>query len=81
MYQKELVCANLIWSDLVPLIASMFRHSVAGDLSASEIVAGVEQWKLGNRIRLIVELFGFACSVLALRVWSAEAASLNERAG
>ena len=66
---------------LVPLIASMFRHSVAGDLSASEIVAGVEQWKLGNRIRLIVELFGFACSVLALRVWSAEAASLNERAG
>ena len=65
---------------LAPLIQSMFSHSVASDLSASEIVAGVERWKLGNRIRLIVELFGFACSVIALRVWSAEAASANERA-
>jgi hypothetical protein len=66
---------------LTPLVGSMFRHSVAGDLPASEIVAGVEWWKLGNRIRLLVELFGFACSVIALRLWSAEAASLNERAG
>ncbi len=66
---------------LTPLIGSMFRHSVAGDLPASEIVAGVEWWKLGNRIRLLVELFGFACSVIALRVWSGEAASFNERAG
>jgi hypothetical protein len=65
---------------LAPLVMSMFRHSVAGDLSAPEIVAGVERWKLGNRIRLIVELFGFACSVIALRVWSAEAASPDERA-
>ncbi len=65
---------------LVPLVGSMFAHSVAGDLPASEIVAGVERWKLGNRIRLIVELVGFASSVIALRVWSAEAASLNERA-
>lgn len=65
---------------LAPLVGSMFRHSRAGDLSAFEIVAGVERWKLGNRIRLIVELFGFACSVIALRVWSAEAASPNERA-
>lgn len=65
---------------LVPLVGGMFRHSVAGDLSASEIVAGVERWKLGNRIRLLVELFGFACSVVALRVWSAEAVSPNERA-
>lgn len=59
---------------LVPLVGSMFRHSVAGDLSAPEIVAGVERWKLGNRIRLIVELIGFSCSVIALRVWSVEAA-------
>jgi len=66
---------------LAPLVGSMFRHSVAGDLPASEIVAGVERWKLGNRIRLIVELFGFACSVMALRVWSAEVGSHNERAG
>ena len=57
---------------LAPLVGSMFAHSVAGDMSANEIVAGVEQWKLGNRIRLIVELFGFAFSVIALRVWSAE---------
>ena len=66
---------------LTPLVGSMFRHSVAGDLPASEIVAGVERWKLGNRIRLLVELFGFACSVIALRLWAAEAASLDERAG
>ena len=66
---------------LAPLVGSMFSHSVAGDLSATEIVAGVERWKLGNRIRLVVELFGFACSVIALRVWSAEAVSPNERAG
>lgn len=66
---------------LAPLVQSMFSHSVAGDLSASEIVAGVERWKWGNRVRLIVELFGFICSVVALRVWSGETASPNERAG
>ena len=73
------VFVSLIY--LAPLVGSMFRHSVAGDLSASEIVAGVERWKLGNRVRLIAELFGFACSVIAMRVWSAEALSPNERAG
>lgn len=65
---------------LAPLVGSMFRHSVAGDLPASEIVAGVERWKLGNRVRLFVELFGFACSVVALRVWSAETSAPVERA-
>ena len=65
---------------LAPLVGSMFRHSVAGDLPASEIVAGVERWKLGNRIRLVVELFGFVCSVIALRVWAAEAATPGESA-
>ncbi len=64
---------------LAPLVGRMFSHSIAGDLSAAEIVAGVEQWKLGNRIRLIVELFGFAFSIIALRAWSAETASLDER--
>lgn len=58
---------------LAPLVGSMFRHSVAGDLPASEIVAGVERWKLGNRIRLVVELFGFVSSTIALRVWAGEA--------
>src|SRR5688572_21887274 len=65
---------------LAPLVGGMFRHSVAGDLPASEIVAGVERWKLGNRVRLFVELFGFACSVVALRVWSAETSPPVERA-
>ena len=72
------VFVSLIY--LAPLVGSMFRHSVAGDLPASEIVAGVERWKLGNRIRLIVELFGFTCSVIALRVWSGEAAPPDEGA-
>jgi hypothetical protein len=66
---------------LAPLVQSMFQHSIAGDLPATEIVSGVEQWKLGNRIRLIVELFGFVFSIIALRVWSAENASLDERTG
>jgi hypothetical protein len=66
---------------LAPLVGSMFRHSIAGDLPATEIVAGVEQWKIGNRVRLIVELFGFIFSIIALRVWAAENASPNERTG
>ncbi|MCA1615259.1 MAG: DUF1772 domain-containing protein [Acidobacteria bacterium] len=73
------LCVSLVVY-LAPLVGSMFRHSVAGDLSSSEIVAGVERWKLGNRVRLVAELFGFACSVIALRVWSAEAAPSGERA-
>jgi hypothetical protein len=59
----------------------MFQHSIADDLPAADIVIGVEQWKLGNRIRLIAELFGFVFSIIALRVWSAENASPNERTG
>jgi hypothetical protein len=66
---------------LAPLVQSMFAHSVAGDLPASEIIAGVNQWKLGNRIRLIVELIGFVFSIIALHVWSAENAPINERTG
>ena len=66
---------------LVPLVGGMFQHSIAGDLPATDIVAGVERWKLGNRVRLIVELLGFVFSIIALRVWSAENASPNERAG
>ena len=66
---------------LVPLVQSMFAHSVAGDLPASEIIAGVNQWKLRNRIRLIVELTGFVFSIIALRIWSVENAPINEREG
>ncbi len=39
---------------------------------AAEIIARADAWKFGNRIRLIVEMFGFVCSIIALRVWSAE---------
>ncbi len=53
---------------LAPLVQSMFQHSIAGDLSDTEIIAGVERWKLGNRIRLIIELSGFVFSIIALRV-------------
>lgn len=57
---------------LVPLVRDTHLHAVAGDLPATEIVARVEAWKFGNRVRLITELLGFACSVIALSVWSAE---------
>jgi hypothetical protein len=29
---------------LAPLVGSMFQHSIAGDLPAADIVAGVERW-------------------------------------
>ena len=66
---------------LAPLVQSMFAHSVASSLPASEIIADVNQWKLGNRIRLIIELIGFVFSIIALHVWSIEKASINERTG
>jgi hypothetical protein len=65
---------------LAPLVQSMFAHSIAGDLPASEIIAGVNEWKLGNRIRLIAELIGFVFSIIVLHVWSVEKASTNELA-
>jgi len=55
-----------------------------GDKSATNdkfIAAGVEQWKMGNRVRLIVEMFGFIVSIIALRVWSTGNTSPDERAG
>ena len=56
---------------LAPLIWSIDRE--AGNIPAAEIIARAEAWKFGNRIRLIVEFFGFVFSVIALRVWAAEA--------
>jgi len=72
------VCISLIVY-LVPLVSGMFQHSIAGDMPAAEIIAGIEQWKTGNRIRLIVELFAFFFSIMALRIWSAETASSNNQ--
>ncbi|CAN5824285.1 hypothetical protein BH24ACI1_BH24ACI1_01600 [soil metagenome] len=61
---------------LAPLIWSIDRE--AGSIPAAEIIARADAWKFGNRIRLIVEMFGFLCSVVALRVWSAEASETGE---
>ena len=63
------VCLVLILY-LAPLIGSVSRD--AGILPADEIISRADTWKFGNRTRLIVEFFGFVCSVIALRVWSAE---------
>ena len=57
---------------LAPLIGGLTAG--AGKVPAAETVARADAWKLGNRIRLIVEIFGFVCTVMALRIWSAEAA-------
>lgn len=70
------VAASLVLY-LAPLVQGMFQHSIAGDLPSAEIIAGVEQWKLGNRIRVIAELFGFIFAIISLRVWSAENGSSN----
>jgi len=61
---------------LAPLIGSINRD--AGNIPAAEIVARADAWKFGNRIRLIIEIIGFVCSVIALRVWSAEASETVE---
>lgn len=66
---------------LAPLVMSMFQHSSAGDLPASEIVAGVERWKLGNRIRLVVEMFGFAGSLIAVSKWARDTAAVSPSGG
>ena len=63
---------------LVPLVWSTQAHAMAGDLPAAEIIARVEEWKFGNRVRLFVELCGFVFSIVALRVWSAEASETGE---
>jgi hypothetical protein len=65
------VCLSLVLY-LAPLIHAVIDHAVAGDWPAREITARAEEWQLGNRVRLVFELFGFLCSVMALRVWSAE---------
>ncbi len=55
---------------LAPLIWSIDRE--AGSILAAEIIARADAWKFGNRIRLIVEMCGFVCSIIALHIWSAE---------
>lgn len=69
------ICLVLILY-LVPLIGSISRD--AGVFPADEIVVRAETWRIGNRIRLVVEFFGFVCSVLALQIWSAESAKAGE---
>jgi hypothetical protein len=63
---------------LAPLIGSIGRD--AGNVPATEIIARADAWKFGNRIRLVVEMLGFVCSVMALRVWSAEAGEIGNEA-
>ena len=77
----SVVVAGVLIVYLAPLVQSMFQHSIAGDLPAADISAGVERWMLGNRIRLVVELIGFSFSIIALRVWSAENATPDQWAG
>jgi hypothetical protein len=72
------VCLALILY-LAPLIWSIDRG--LDTLSAAEIIARADAWKFGNRIRLIVEMFGFVCSIIALRVWSAESENIVETDG
>lgn len=67
-----LVVFAMLMLYLVPLVGETQAHAIAGDLPADEIIARIEAWKFGNRLRLFVELCGFIFSIIALRVWSAE---------
>lgn len=66
------VCLVLILY-LAPLIGSISGD--AGGAPTAEIIHRAEAWKFGNRIRLVVELLGFALSIMALRAWSVESAN------
>jgi len=57
---------------LAPLIHSTDYIAGEESLPAQEIKARVSKWKTGNAIRLIVELFVFLFSVIALKTWSVE---------
>mgnify|MGYP003381377025 CR=1 FL=1 len=63
---------------LAPLIQESFQHSIAGDMPADQIAANVEFWKLGNRIRLVVESIGFICSLIALHTWARDVHEIRE---
>lgn len=69
------ICLALIFY-LAPLIGSISRD--AGTVPAAEIIERADAWKFGNRIRLIIEFVGFVFSIIALRVWSAEATNGDE---
>lgn len=68
------VCFALIVY-LAPLIWSIDLG--LDKLSADEVITRANAWQFGNRIRLIVEMAGFVCSVVALRVWSAETGKIE----
>jgi hypothetical protein len=69
------VCVALVLY-LAPLIWSIDRG--LDTLSAAEVITRADAWKFGNRIRLVVEMVGFVCSVVALRVWSAEIVEMGK---
>jgi hypothetical protein len=69
------VCAVLILY-LAPLIWSIDLE--LDKLSAAEVITRADAWQFGNRIRLVVEMVGFVCSVIALGVWSAERAETEK---
>ncbi len=66
---------------LAPLIHSTSEHAANGDVSASQIAADVQRWMLGNRVRLILEFFGFLFSVISLHVWTKDALKGGSGAG
>lgn len=57
---------------LVPLVRETHAHAMIGDWSNEKIISNVQAWKLGNRIRLFIESFGFLCSIIAFHIWSKE---------
>jgi len=73
-----LVVFAMLMLYLVPLVGNTQARAMAGDLPAAEIIARIDAWKFGNRIRLFVELCGFMFSIIALRVWSAESQTTGE---
>jgi hypothetical protein len=55
---------------LAPLIHAASDHAIKGNISDKQIALDVQRWIVGNRLRIIVEFFGFLFSIVALRTWT-----------
>ena len=55
---------------LAPLIHSINDHAIKGDFPDNQIALDVQKWIFGNRMRIVVDFFGFLFSIIALRTWT-----------
>ena len=55
---------------LAPLIHTTNENAIQGNVPANRIISDVNEWMVGNKIRLAVEFCGFLFSIIALHAWT-----------